>query len=381
MAETDTVTGLQLRSTAKKEGILEISLATVATPAPKPEEVLVRVEASPINPSDLGLLLAGADLSTAKVSGTADGPVVTATIPPPALKAVAGRVGQSMPVGNEGAGVVVARGDVGGRPGAARQDGRRRRRRHVHEYRCIKAVMCLVLPAGTTPAKGAAWFVNPLTALGMVETMRAEGHKALVHTAAASNLGQMLNRICLKDGVPLVNIVRSAEHVALLKGIGAKHIVRLERADLHGRPHRGARRDRRHPRLRRHRRRQARRPDPQRHGGRHQPGGKSTAATAPTRTSRSTSTAASTAARPRSPATSAWPGASAAGCSRRSCEDRHRGRAEPPRARRRRAQDHLREPLHEEVSLAEALKLEEIAAYARQATGEKYLIAPNKGLR
>jgi hypothetical protein len=83
----------------------------------------------------------------------------------------------------------------------------------------------MVLPEGTTAAEGASWFVNPLTALGMVETMRREGHKALVHTAAASNLGQMLNKICLKDGVALVNIVRSAEQADILRKIGAKHVV------------------------------------------------------------------------------------------------------------------------------------------------------------
>jgi hypothetical protein len=93
------------------------------------------------------------------------------------------------------------------------------------QYRTLKASDCLLLPAGTTPAEGASCFVNPLTSLGMVETMRREGHKALVHTAAASNLGQMLNRICIKDGIDLVNIVRNAEQVKLLRGIGAKHVI------------------------------------------------------------------------------------------------------------------------------------------------------------
>jgi NADPH:quinone reductase len=224
MTNTIPATGLQLRSTVKKEGILELSLATVAIPEPKPEEVVVRIEASPINPSDQGLLFGGADLSTAKVSGSAASPIVTATVPPAALKAVAGRVDQSMPVGNEGAGVVVRAGTSAtaqtllGKTVAVVGGGM------YTQYRCLKAVTCLVLPEGTTPAEGAAWFVNPLTALGMVATMRAEGHKALVHTAAASNLGQMLNKICLKDNVGLVNVVRKAEHVALLKGIGATHV-------------------------------------------------------------------------------------------------------------------------------------------------------------
>jgi len=217
-------TGLQLRSTVKKEGLVEISLASVPVPEPKPEEVIVRIDASPINPSDQGLLFGGADLSTAKTSGTPASPVVTATIPPAALKGLAARFDQPMPVGNEAAGVVVR---AGASPAAQALIGKTVAivgGGMYTQFRCIKAVACLVLPAGTTPAEGAGWFVNPLTALGMVGTMRAEGHKALVHTAAASNLGQMLVKICLKDNVPLVNIVRKAEHVALLKGLGATHV-------------------------------------------------------------------------------------------------------------------------------------------------------------
>jgi NADPH:quinone reductase len=224
MANTSATTGLQLRSTVKKDGVLELSLATVPIPEPKPEEVIVRIDASPINPSDQGLLFAGADMSTAALSGTAESPVVRASLPPAALKAVQGRLDQSLPVGNEGAGVVVR---AGASPAAQALIGKTVAilgGAMYAQYRCIKAVQCLVLPPGTTPAEGASCFVNPLTALGMVETMRAEGHTALVHTAAASNLGQMLNRICIKDNVGLVNIVRKAEHVAVLKAIGATHI-------------------------------------------------------------------------------------------------------------------------------------------------------------
>jgi NADPH2:quinone reductase len=223
MANTSATAGLQLRSTVKKEGVLELSLATVPTPEPKPEEVVVRIDASPINPSDQGLLFGGADMSTAELSGTADNPVVKASVPPAALKAVAARLDQSLPVGNEGAGVVVR---AGASPAAQALLGKTVAilgGAMYAQYRCIKAVQCLVLPPGTTPAEGASCFVNPLTALGMVATMRAEGHTALVHTAAASNLGQMLNRICIKDNVGLVNIVRKAEHVAVLKAIGATH--------------------------------------------------------------------------------------------------------------------------------------------------------------
>src|SRR5262249_6857210 len=204
MADASMDQGRQLRSTVKKEGVVEISLVTVATPDPKPEEVIVRMEASPINPSDQGLLFGGASISAAKASGTPENPVVTAPIPAAAMKGLAGRVDQSLPVGNEGAGVVVR---AGASPAAQALMGKTVAilgGGMYTQYRCIKAVQCLVLPPGTTPAEGASCFVNPLTALGMVATMRAEGHKALVHTAAASNLGQMLVKICLKDDVPLV---------------------------------------------------------------------------------------------------------------------------------------------------------------------------------
>ena len=220
----NTSTGLQLRSNVKKDGTLEISLVSVPTPEPKPEEVIVRVDASPINPSDQGLLFGGADLSTAKASGTPDRPVVTATVPPAALKAVGGRLDQSLPVGNEGAGVVV---QAGSAPAAQALIGKTVAilgGSMYTQYRCIKAVQCLVLPPGTTAAEGASCFVNPLTALGMVATMRTEGHQAIVHTAAASNLGQMLNRICLKDNVGLVNIVRKAEQADMLRKAGATYV-------------------------------------------------------------------------------------------------------------------------------------------------------------
>jgi NADPH2:quinone reductase len=222
MAQTST--GLQLRSMVKQDGSLELSLVSVPTPEPKPDEVIVRMEASPINPSDQGLLFGGADMSTVKASGTPDQPVVTASIPPAGLKAVAGRVGQSLPVGNEGGGGVVQAGASSAAQALMGKTVAILGGAMYSQYRCIKAAQCLVLPAGTTAAEGASCFVNPLTALGMVATMRAEGHKALVHTAAASNLGQMLNKICLKDNVGLVNIVRKQEHVALLKKLGAAHV-------------------------------------------------------------------------------------------------------------------------------------------------------------
>ena len=217
-------TALQLRSLVKRSGELELSLASVPTPQPGPNEVLVRIEAAPINPSDLGLLFGAADMSTAKVSGTAALPVVTARIPDAAMKAMAGRLDVSMPVGNEGAGVVVEAGSSDAARALVGKTVAVLGGAMYSQFRCIAADQCLVLPDGATPADGASSFVNPLTALGMVETMRREGHSALVHTAAASNLGQMLNRICQKDGVGLVNIVRKPEQEALLRTMGAAHV-------------------------------------------------------------------------------------------------------------------------------------------------------------
>jgi len=219
-----TFTGLQLRSLVTASGELELSLQSLSTPAPASDEVVVLMQAAPINPSDIGLLFGVADMTTAKESGTPSLPVLTAQIPEPLMKAMAARVGQSMPVGNEGAGVVVA---AGASPAAQALLGKTVAvlgGAMFSQYRTMQAEQCLLLPEGTTAAQGASCFVNPLTALGMVHTMRAEGHTALVHTAAASSLGQMLNRVCLKDGIGLVSIVRKAEQVALLKAQGALHV-------------------------------------------------------------------------------------------------------------------------------------------------------------
>jgi NADPH:quinone reductase-like Zn-dependent oxidoreductase len=224
MTSTFPSTGLELRSIITGAGELELSLVNAPVPTPKADEVVVRVEAAPINPSDLGLLLGPADLSTA-VASVQDGlPLVKAQIPQGLMKAIASRLDQSMPVGNEGAGVVVVAGDS---PEAQALNGKTVAvigGTMYSQYRCVRARDCLALPADATPADGASAFVNPLTSLSMVETMRMEGHKALVHTAAASNLGQMLNRICLNDGVGLVNIVRDAKQAELLRGLGARHV-------------------------------------------------------------------------------------------------------------------------------------------------------------
>jgi NADPH:quinone reductase-like Zn-dependent oxidoreductase len=222
---SDGKTGLQLRSLIKKSGELELSLAEVSIPEPAADEVVVRVEASPINPSDFGLLVGAADMTTAKASGTQDSPVVTAKVPEVAMKAMAGRLDQSMPVGNEGAGVVVKTGSSDAAKALMGRTVAMIGGAMYAQYRCLKVAECLPLPEGITPAEGASCFVNPLTSLGMTETMRREGHKGLVHTAAASNLGQMLNKICLKDSIGLVNIVRSPEQADILRKIGAKHIV------------------------------------------------------------------------------------------------------------------------------------------------------------
>ena len=218
-------TGLQLRSLIKKSGELEISLVDVLTPEPGPDEVVVRVEATPINPSDLGLLIGAADIGSAKASGSKEKPIVTASVPDAAMRGMAGRLDESMPVGNEGAGVVIKTGSSDAAKALMSRTVAMIGGAMYAQYRCLKVNECLPLPAGTSPAEGASCFVNPLTALGMTETMRREGHKALVHTAAASNLGQMLNRICLKDGIALVNIVRSEAQADILRKLGAEHVV------------------------------------------------------------------------------------------------------------------------------------------------------------
>jgi len=215
---------LQLRSLIKKSGQLELSLARIPMVEPAADEVLVRVEASPLNPSDLGLLLGAADMNTAKASGTTEQPVVTATVPEKLMRTMAGRADQSMPVGNEGAGVVVKAGVSKEAQALMGKTVAMIGGAMFGQYRTIKVAQCLVLPEGTAPREGASCFVNPLTALGMVETMRRENHTALVHTVGASSLGQMLNRICLKDGIKLVNIVRKPEQEALVRSLGAKYV-------------------------------------------------------------------------------------------------------------------------------------------------------------
>jgi len=215
---------LELRSLVTSQGTLELSLHDVAVPSPAANEVVVRVEASPINPSDLGVLIPGADMSTATVSGTPEHPVVTAPLGKGAVAGLSARVDKSLPVGNEGAGTVIAAGSSSAAQALLGKTVGLAGGGMYTQYRAVDASACLVLPDGATAKDGASSFVNPLTALGMLETMRQEGHSALVHTAAASNLGQMLVKLCIADGVPLVNIVRKPDQEELLRSLGAVHV-------------------------------------------------------------------------------------------------------------------------------------------------------------
>ena len=219
-----TNTALQLRSLVRASGELELSLVSTPIPAPEPDEVVIRVEASPLNPSDLGTLFGTADMVTAKQSGTHSKPVVTARIPDSHMKSMQNRLDKSLTAGNEGAGIVVCAGSSEAAKALMGKAVATLGGAMYSQYRSVPARQCLILPDGTTPAEGAACFVNPLTVLCMVETMRLEGHSALVNTAAASSLGQMLNRVCLKDKIELVNIVRTEQQEDILRAIGANHV-------------------------------------------------------------------------------------------------------------------------------------------------------------
>ncbi|MDB9997803.1 zinc-binding dehydrogenase [bacterium] len=224
-------TSKEIRSKVTSEGNIEISIATVAKPIPSDDEVLIRVEAAPINPSDLGLLLSfGADLTSINVTGTGDETVTSMKIHPGLMGAMKPRLDESMQVGNEGSGVIVdagvnAKDLIGKTVGLAGGS-------MYSQYRCVPAASCLVMNDGTSSSEAASSFVNPLTALAFIETMKMENHTAIVHTAAASNLGQMLVKICKADSVPLVNIVRKQEQVDILKNIGAEHICNTSDPDF-----------------------------------------------------------------------------------------------------------------------------------------------------
>jgi len=222
----------QMLSTVNSNGELRLALAQVDMPTPGPDEVVIKIEATPINPSDLGVMFGWSTMTDASTSGSGKDSVLTAPVSPQGMQIMKARIDQSLPVGNEGAGTVVAAGDselatsLMGKVVAVMGGGM------YAEYRCVKANMCLPLLPGNTAKDGASSFINPLTSLAMLETMRMEGHTALVHTAAASNLGQMLNRICIADGVELVNIVRKEEQAEILRSLGAKYIVNSSSEDF-----------------------------------------------------------------------------------------------------------------------------------------------------
>jgi NADPH:quinone reductase-like Zn-dependent oxidoreductase len=215
--------GPRLQTLLTAEGELRLSFKDVTLDAPAPDEVILRIEAAPLNPSDLGQLFGPADMATLRTEQTEDGSALVATVHQRHLPLVAKRIGLPIEPGNEGAGTVVRAGaDVVhllGKKVAAVGGAMYGR------YRKLPGSDCVVLPEDASVADGAAMFINPLTALGFVETMRLDGHGAIVHTAAASNLGQMLVKICRADGIPLINIVRSPQQVALLREIGATHII------------------------------------------------------------------------------------------------------------------------------------------------------------
>ncbi len=221
----------EIRTKVTSAGEVELSIANVEIPKPKDDEVLIRVEAAPINPSDLGLLLSfAADLSSIRTEGDGDETVTSMPIHPRLMVSMKPRLGQSMPVGNEGSGVIIdagskTKGLIGKTVGLAGGS-------MYSQYRCVAAANCLVMQEGTTAVEAASSFVNPLTALAFVETMKMEHHTAMVHTAAASNLGQMLVRICKDDGIPLINIVRKLEQVELLQSLGAQYVCNMNEASF-----------------------------------------------------------------------------------------------------------------------------------------------------
>lgn len=216
-----TIEGRQILSTLTADGAITAEIVPFTLPTPTGNQVVVRVEAAPINPSDLSMLFGPADIEQGEYS---PGKVV-ARMAPNFAAMMRARHGLPLPMGVECAGTVIAAGD-----GAAAQAILGKRvscvtRTAFATHAMTEAPMTIALPDDVTAAQGASTFVNPMTALGFVETMRRDGFSGIVHTAAASNLGRMLIRICAADGVPLVNIVRKPDQVALLRGLGAEHVL------------------------------------------------------------------------------------------------------------------------------------------------------------
>lgn len=212
----------QWRSRISAQGELTLTLDDVALPEPTADEVIVRVDAAPINPADLGLLFGPADRASLVFEQHDGKPSIRGRVPDSRLATVQARLDQALPLGNEGAGMVIAAGidaqHLLGRVVALRD-------RMFTTHRLAKAADCLPMRDGISAEQAAAALINPMTALGMVETLRREGHRGLIHTAAASNLGQMLVKLCLADGIPLINIVRHPEQVDLLRALGATHVL------------------------------------------------------------------------------------------------------------------------------------------------------------
>ena len=212
----------QIVSTLSQDARLTVEIARIDLPDPGPAEVIVAIEAAPVNPSDIGGLLGPADPANAEYTSGR----MTADMPAPAMKMLAGRIGQPTPIGIEGAGTVVA---AGSDPAAQALMGRKVScwpgTATFASHVAVPAQACIALPGDADMANASAAFVNPMTALGFIGTMKRQGHSAIVHTASASNLGQMLNRVCQEDGIPIVNIVRKPEQVDLLKAMGAEIVL------------------------------------------------------------------------------------------------------------------------------------------------------------
>ena len=216
-------TSKEMRSKVTKEGYMEISIIETQIPKPKGNEVLIKIEAAPINPSDLGRLLSyAADLSDINTMEGNHPAQIKIKLKEKLMSPLKPRLDHSLSLGNEGAGVVVDAGSeakemIGKTVGLAGGG-------MYCQYRCMPANNCLLMDDQTSPEEAASSFVNPMTALGFIETMKLEGHEALIHTAASSNLGQMLIKICKTDSVPLINIVRNSSQIELLKNVGANFV-------------------------------------------------------------------------------------------------------------------------------------------------------------
>ncbi len=184
-----------------------LRLVTKPVPSPSKGQVLIKVHASPCNPSDLEFL-----------KGTFD---VKKTFP--------------ATVGMEGAGTVVASG--GGMLGWFLKGKRvafTTFSREVDyggcwaEYSITDSKLCVPLSSNIDFIQGSNFIFNPFTAIALLQKARNHGHKAIVQTAAASQLGKMIIRLALQYKMPLINIVRRPQQVDLLKSLGAQYVLNSE---------------------------------------------------------------------------------------------------------------------------------------------------------